>query len=89
MGLYNAFGVESGNFLGFLISQRGIKMALGQVKAIEQMQPPITKKQGAPFGKRLGDDTQPFCWLLDLVSLRASLRPERARRLHLCVGFRV
>ena len=40
-----AFRVEFGNFLGFFISQRGIKMALGQVKAIEQMQPPITKKK--------------------------------------------
>ena len=32
-----AFGVRYGNFLGFLISQKGIKMALGQVKAIEKM----------------------------------------------------
>ena len=37
MGFYSAFGVGSGNFLGFLISQRGIKMAPEQVKAIEQM----------------------------------------------------
>ena len=62
-------------------------MTLGQIKSIEHMQPPITKKWGAPFGKRLGNDTRPFCWLLDLVSLRASLGPEKARRLHLCVGF--
>ena len=34
-----------GNFLGFLVSQRGIEMAPGQVKAIGQMQPLITKKQ--------------------------------------------
>ena len=39
-----AFGVGSGNFLGFLVSQRVIEMAPGQVKAIEKMQPPITKK---------------------------------------------
>ena len=39
------FGVGFGNFHGFLVSQRGIKMALGQVQAIEKMQPPITKKQ--------------------------------------------
>ena len=38
-----AFGIESGNFLEFLVSQRGIEMALYQVKAIGQMQPPITK----------------------------------------------
>ena len=40
-----AFRVGSGNFLGFLVSQSGIEMALKQVKAIEQMQPPIAKKQ--------------------------------------------
>ena len=38
------FGVGSGNFLGFIVSQTGIEMALGQVKAIEQMQPLFTKK---------------------------------------------
>ena len=32
-----AFGVRSRNFLGFLVSRRGIEMAPGQVKAIEQM----------------------------------------------------
>ena len=39
------FGVGSGNFLRFLVSQRGIKMAPGQVKVIKQMQPLVTKKQ--------------------------------------------
>ena len=39
------FRVRFGNFLGFLVSQRGIKMALGQVKVITQMQSLITKKQ--------------------------------------------
>ena len=33
------FGVKYGNFLGFLVSQRGIKMAPNQVKAIRKMQP--------------------------------------------------
>ena len=32
-----SFKVRSGNFLGFLVSQRGIKMALEQVNAITQM----------------------------------------------------
>ena len=40
-----AFGVEYGNFLRFLVSQRGIEMAPNQVKAIGQMQLPITKNQ--------------------------------------------
>ena len=39
-----SFGVGSGNFLGFLVSQRGIEMALDQVKAIEKMKPLVTKK---------------------------------------------
>ena len=38
------FGVGFGNFPRFMVSQRGIEMALVQVKFIEQMQPPITKK---------------------------------------------
>ena len=40
-----AFRVGSRNFLGFLVSQRGIEIAPSQVKVIEQMQPPTTKKQ--------------------------------------------
>ena len=32
-----AFGVDSRNFLGLLISQRRIEMALGQVEAIKKM----------------------------------------------------
>ena len=39
------FRFKSGNFLGFLVSQRGIEMAIGQVKGIEQIQPSSTKKQ--------------------------------------------
>ena len=48
-----AFGVGSGNFLGFMVSQRGIKMALRQVKSIEQMQPPVTKKQIQTLTRKL------------------------------------
>ena len=40
-----AFEVESGNFLGFPASQRGIEIAPKKIKAIQQMQPLITKKQ--------------------------------------------
>ena len=39
------YGVESRNFIRFLVSRRGIEMALEQAKAIMQMQPSITKKQ--------------------------------------------
>ena len=40
-----AFGVESENFLGFLVSRRGIEMASDQSKAIMQMPPLETKKK--------------------------------------------
>ena len=40
-----AFRVESGNFLKFLVSRRGIEMALNQFKVIVQMPPHKTKKQ--------------------------------------------
>ena len=40
-----AFKVGSGNFLGSLVSQSGIEIALGQVKDIGKMQSPITKKR--------------------------------------------
>ena len=40
-----AFGVKSRNFLGFLVSQRGIEMVPRQVKSIGKLQSPIIKKQ--------------------------------------------
>ena len=48
-----AFRVGYGNFLGFLVSQRGIEMSLDQVKAIKQMQPPATKKQIQTLTRKL------------------------------------
>ena len=39
------FGFKSGNFLEFLVRQRGIEMAPEKIKAIEQIQPSATKKQ--------------------------------------------
>ena len=39
------FGVSSGNFLGFLVSQRGIEMAPRQVRAINKMKHLTTKKE--------------------------------------------
>ena len=40
-----AFEVGSRNFLRFLVSQIGIEMALELVKAITQLQPPVTRKK--------------------------------------------
>jgi hypothetical protein len=40
-----AFGVYSGKFLGFMVSQRGIEANLDKIKAILEMQPPKTTKE--------------------------------------------
>ena len=40
-----AFGVYSGKFLGFMVSQRGIEANPNKIKAILEMQPPKTTKE--------------------------------------------
>ena len=40
-----AFKVGSSNFLGFLIRQKGIKIAPGQIRAICYIKPLTTKKE--------------------------------------------
>uniref|UniRef100_A0A2N9GJG2 Reverse transcriptase domain-containing protein n=1 Tax=Fagus sylvatica TaxID=28930 RepID=A0A2N9GJG2_FAGSY len=40
-----AFGVYSGKFLGFMVSQRGIEANPDKIKAILEMQPPKTTKE--------------------------------------------
>uniref|UniRef100_A0A2N9HCB2 Reverse transcriptase domain-containing protein n=1 Tax=Fagus sylvatica TaxID=28930 RepID=A0A2N9HCB2_FAGSY len=40
-----AFGVYSGKFLGFMVSQRGIEANPDKIKAILEMQPPRTTKE--------------------------------------------
>ena len=40
-----AFGVYSGKFLGFMVSQRGIEANSDKIKAILEMQPPKTTKE--------------------------------------------
>uniref|UniRef100_A0A2N9IZQ4 RNase H type-1 domain-containing protein n=1 Tax=Fagus sylvatica TaxID=28930 RepID=A0A2N9IZQ4_FAGSY len=40
-----AFGVYSGKFLGFMVSQRGIEANPDKIKAILEMQPPKTSKE--------------------------------------------
>ena len=39
------FGVPSGKLLGFLVSHRGIEANPEKVKAIEDMNPPLTLKE--------------------------------------------
>ena len=40
-----AFSASSGNFLGFLVSLKGIKMEPGQIRAITQLRPLTSKKE--------------------------------------------
>lgn len=44
-----AFGISAGNFLGFLVHYRGIKMDKNKARAIIDAQPPVTKKQLQSF----------------------------------------
>ena len=40
-----AFGVSAGQFLGFLVHERGIEIGLKSHEAVKTMKPPTTKKQ--------------------------------------------
>ncbi|XP_050222757.1 uncharacterized protein LOC126672848 [Mercurialis annua] len=40
-----AFGVQAGNFLGFLVHQRGVEIDKNKAKAILEVQPPRNKKE--------------------------------------------
>ena len=40
-----AFGVNSGKFLGFMVSQRGIEANPQKIQALQQMAPPATIKE--------------------------------------------
>jgi hypothetical protein len=47
------FGVSSGKFLGYLVSQRGIEANPEKVRAILEMQPPRTTKQLQQLTRRI------------------------------------
>ena len=40
-----SFGVESGKFLGYMVTHRGIKVNPNQIKAINNLQPPWNPKE--------------------------------------------
>ena len=44
-----AFGVTAGQFLGFLVHERGIEIGLKSQEAVRTMQPPTTKKELQSF----------------------------------------
>ena len=48
-----AFGVSSGKFLGFMVSQRGIKANPDKIKAILEMQPPRNIKETQGLTRRI------------------------------------
>jgi hypothetical protein len=70
-----AFGVSSGKFLGFMVSQRGIEANPDKIKAILEMQPPknIKETQGLTgriaalnrFVSRSTDKCLPFFKVLE------------------------
>ena len=40
-----SFGVRPGKFLGYMVTHRGIKVNLDQIKAIDNLQPPRNPKE--------------------------------------------
>ena len=58
-----AFGVSAGQFLGFLVHERGIEIGLKSQEAIRTMRPPTTKKicRSSSAKSTLSDDLSPIC----------------------------
>ena len=48
-----AFGVQAGNFLGFLVHNKGIEIDQNKAKAIMQAKPPSNKKELQRFLAKL------------------------------------
>ena len=44
-----SFGVSAGQFLGFLVHERGIEIGLKSQEAVKMMKPPTTKKELQKF----------------------------------------
>ena len=69
-----AFGVESGKFIGYLVTRRGIEASPEQVRAISELQRPTTAKEVQKlmgmaaalnrFVSRSSDRCKPFFQLL-------------------------
>jgi hypothetical protein len=60
-----AFGVSSGKFLGFMVSQRGIEANPEKVKAVLEMQPPKTIKQLQQLTMRIAALNRFISWSTD------------------------
>ena len=56
-----AFGVQAGNFLGFLVYQRGIEVDQKKARAIKEAPPPRNKKElQRLIGQRKSADSFPI-----------------------------
>jgi hypothetical protein len=74
-----AFGVSAGQFLGFLVHERGIEIGLKSQEAVRTMVPPTTKKELQQligkinfvrrFISNLSGTIEPF---MELVKIRAN-----------------
>ncbi|CAL9012923.1 unnamed protein product, partial [Prunus brigantina] len=87
-----AFGVTAGNFLGFLVHQRGIEVDKNKATAIMAAPPPRTKKELQSFF-----DTERFVWgaehqaVLDYIRKYLSqppvlMPPKRGKPLRLYIS---
>ena len=56
-----AFGVSAGQFLGFLVHERGIEIGLKSQEAVKTMKPPTTKKELQKLIVKIKSDDE-FRW---------------------------
>ena len=73
-----AFGVSAGQFLGFLVHERGIEIGLKSQEAVKMMKPPTTKKESQKligkinfvrqFISNLSGRIEPFMGLVKIKS---------------------
>ena len=72
-----AFGVSAGQFLGFLVHERGIEIGLKSQEAVKMMKPPTTKELQKLIGKinfvrrfisNLSGRIEPFMGLVKIKS---------------------
>ena len=72
-----AFGVSAGQFLGFLVHERGIEIGLKSQEAVKTMKPPTTKEFQKLIGKinfvrrfisNLSGRIEPFMGLVKIKS---------------------
>ena len=63
-----AFGVSAGQFLGFLVHERGIEIGLKSQEAVKTMKPPTTKKELQKLIGKINFVRRLFLICLDVLS---------------------